>query len=125
MTTAVRCGDEVLLSRCADDGFVSAVFSFVCISGWLCSILKGEEMSDSDRLPMEEQLANAKEQYLWLRERFGPTGLMNDRKITAFAKNGMITPFAEGIARPGVISYGVTSFGYDMRVADEWVRYAA
>ena len=81
-------------------------------------------MSDSDRLPMEEQIANAKEKYLRLRERFGPTGLMNDREITAFAKNGMITPFAEGIARPGVISYGVTSFGYDMRVADEWVRYA-
>jgi thymidylate synthase (FAD) len=44
MTTAERCGDEVPLSRCTDDGFVSDVFSYVCICGWLCSILKGEEM---------------------------------------------------------------------------------
>ncbi len=27
-----------------------------------------------------------------------------------------IEPFAEGAARPGVISYGVTSYGYDVRV---------
>lgn len=27
-----------------------------------------------------------------------------------------IEPFAEGQARPGVISYGVTSYGYDVRV---------
>ncbi|HSQ57669.1 MAG TPA: dCTP deaminase [Gemmata sp.] len=27
-----------------------------------------------------------------------------------------ITPFADGQARPGVISYGVTSYGYDVRV---------
>lgn len=31
-------------------------------------------------------------------------------------KSGMITPFEEGIARPGKISYGVTSYGYDMRL---------
>jgi dCTP deaminase len=74
---------------------------------------------------MEEQIANAKEKYLWLRERFGPTGLMNDREITRLANDGMITPFAEGVARPGVISYGVTSFGYDMRVADEWTMYVS
>ena len=51
--------------------------------------------------------------------------ILNDREITRLAEAGMITPFAEGVARPGVISYGVTSFGYDMRVADEWVRYPA
>jgi dCTP deaminase len=50
--------------------------------------------------------------------------ILNDREITRLAEAGMIAPFAEGVARPGVISYGVTSFGYDMRVADEWVRYA-
>lgn len=27
-----------------------------------------------------------------------------------------IVPFSEGVHRPGVISYGLTSFGYDMRV---------
>jgi dCTP deaminase len=49
--------------------------------------------------------------------------LLNDREITTLAHElGMIAPFAEGVARPGVISYGVTSFGYDMRVADEWAR---
>jgi len=49
MTTAERCGDEVLLSRCADDGFVSAVFSDVRLLGWLCSILKGEGMKEQLR----------------------------------------------------------------------------
>ena len=53
----------------------------------------------------------------------GTTMILNDREITRLAGEGMIAPFAEGIARPGVISYGVTSFGYDMRVAGEWVRY--
>jgi dCTP deaminase len=49
--------------------------------------------------------------------------ILNDREITRLAGEGMITPYAEGVPRPGVISYGVTSFGYDMRVADEWVQY--
>jgi len=49
--------------------------------------------------------------------------ILNDREITRLAAAGMIAPFAEGIDRPGVISYGVTSFGYDMRVADEWVWF--
>ena len=48
--------------------------------------------------------------------------ILNDREITRLAEAGMIAPFAEGAKRPGVISYGVTSFGYDMRVADEWVE---
>jgi len=48
--------------------------------------------------------------------------ILNDQEITRLAGEGMITPFAEGVPRPGVISYGVTSFGYDMRVADEWVE---
>jgi dCTP deaminase len=51
--------------------------------------------------------------------------ILNDREITRLAGEGMITPFAEGVARPGVISYGVTSFGYDMRVADEWAIYVS
>ena len=48
--------------------------------------------------------------------------ILNDREIALLAHEGMITPYAEGVPRPGVISYGVTSFGYDMRVADEWVE---
>lgn len=33
---------------------------------------------------------------------------------------GMIEPFVENQVREGVISYGVSSYGYDMRVADEF-----
>jgi dCTP deaminase len=32
----------------------------------------------------------------------------------------MIVPFEEGQVRDGVISYGVSSYGYDIRVADEF-----
>jgi dCTP deaminase len=32
----------------------------------------------------------------------------------------MIEPFEEGQVRDGVISYGVSSYGYDIRVADEF-----
>ena len=35
-------------------------------------------------------------------------------------EHGMIEPFAEGQVREGVISYGVSSYGYDMRVSDEF-----
>jgi len=36
------------------------------------------------------------------------------------AKEGMIEPFNENQVRKGVISYGVSSYGYDMRVSDEF-----
>jgi dCTP deaminase len=32
----------------------------------------------------------------------------------------MIEPFVQEQVRGGVISYGLSSYGYDMRVADEW-----
>jgi dCTP deaminase len=35
-------------------------------------------------------------------------------------KKGMIEPFVDGMRREGVISYGVSSYGYDARVADEF-----
>jgi dCTP deaminase len=35
-------------------------------------------------------------------------------------EHGMIEPFADAQVRQGVISYGVSSYGYDMRVADEF-----
>ena len=35
-------------------------------------------------------------------------------------EHGMIEPFEEAQVRQGVISYGVSSYGYDMRVADEF-----
>jgi dCTP deaminase len=46
--------------------------------------------------------------------------LKNDRWIKQMAKNGMIEPFNKGQVREGVISYGVSSYGYDMRIADEF-----
>ena len=35
-------------------------------------------------------------------------------------EHGMIEPFAEGISRDGIISYGLSAYGYDMRVAKEF-----
>ena len=35
-------------------------------------------------------------------------------------KNGMIDPFVESQRGQGIISYGVSSYGYDARVADEF-----
>jgi dCTP deaminase len=36
------------------------------------------------------------------------------------AEHGMIEPFGDSQVRDGVVSYGVSSYGYDMRVADEF-----
>jgi len=47
--------------------------------------------------------------------------IQNDRWITEMAtKHGMIEPYESSQIRSGVISYGVSSFGYDMRVAREF-----
>jgi len=35
-------------------------------------------------------------------------------------KHEMIKPFAEGNARQGVISYGLSAYGYDMRISDTY-----
>ena len=44
-----------------------------------------------------------------------------DRWITQNAReHGMIEPFESKQVRSGVISYGVSSYGYDIRVADEF-----
>ena len=48
-------------------------------------------------------------------------GLKPDHWITKMAREQhMIEPFEEGQVRDGVISYGVSSYGYDIRVADEF-----
>jgi dCTP deaminase len=45
----------------------------------------------------------------------------SDKWIRRMAlEHGMIRPFVENQVREGVISYGVSSYGYDIRVADEW-----
>ena len=47
--------------------------------------------------------------------------IMSDRWITRMAtEHGMIEPFEGRQVREGVISYGVSSYGYDMRVAREF-----
>lgn len=46
--------------------------------------------------------------------------LKNDRWICSMAKKGMIKPFNRKQIKKRVISYGVSSYGYDMRVADEF-----
>ena len=48
-------------------------------------------------------------------------GLKADHWIRKMVKqHNMIDPFAENQVRDGVISYGVSSYGYDIRVADEF-----
>lgn len=46
--------------------------------------------------------------------------IKNDRWIRDMAVKGMIEPFNENQVREGVISYGVGSYGFDMRIADEF-----
>jgi dCTP deaminase len=47
--------------------------------------------------------------------------ILSDRWIREQAKaTGMIEPFVEAQRREGCISYGLSSYGYDARVADEF-----
>ena len=47
--------------------------------------------------------------------------IKSDRWITRMAnEHRMIEPFVETQVRSGVISYGLSSYGYDIRVADEF-----
>ena len=48
-------------------------------------------------------------------------GLKADAWIRKMAlEHGMIEPFTETQVRSGVISYGLSSYGYDVRIADEF-----
>ena len=48
-------------------------------------------------------------------------GLKPDHWIRKMAsEQRMIEPFSEGRSRSGIISYGLSSYGYDIRVADEF-----
>ncbi|GAB4484347.1 MAG: dCTP deaminase [Thermodesulfovibrionales bacterium] len=44
----------------------------------------------------------------------------NDRWINEMAAQGMITPFNSGQVSTGVISHGVSAYGYDIRIANEF-----
>jgi dCTP deaminase len=48
-------------------------------------------------------------------------GIKNDKWIRDMALNHkMIEPFSEALVQKGVISFGVSSYGYDIRIADEF-----
>ncbi len=48
-------------------------------------------------------------------------GVKSDKWIEEMAlKHGMIEPFEASLSSQGVISYGLSSYGYDIRVADEF-----
>ena len=50
--------------------------------------------------------------------------IKSDRWITRMAReHRMIEPFADRQVREGVISYGVSSYGYDIRIADEFMIF--
>jgi len=47
--------------------------------------------------------------------------IKSDRWIRKMClEHGMIEPFAEKQVREGVVSYGISSYGYDVRIADEF-----
>jgi dCTP deaminase len=46
--------------------------------------------------------------------------IKSDRWIKDQASNGMIEPFEASQVGSGQISYGISSYGYDMRIADEF-----
>ncbi len=54
----------------------------------------------------------------------GRMSILPDWRIRELAKAGMIEPFEDRLVRTAenasVISYGLSSFGYDLRCADEW-----
>lgn len=51
-------------------------------------------------------------------------GIMPDRWIRKQAKaHGMIKPFVETQKREGMISYGLSSYGYDARISDEFMIF--
>src|SRR5690606_27004405 len=53
--------------------------------------------------------------------RFAPMSVMSDIWIRRMAQEyGMIEPFVEQQKREGTISYGLSSYGYDARVAREF-----
>jgi len=46
--------------------------------------------------------------------------ILRDREIRELAEAGMIDPFEPNLVSKGAISWGLSSFGYDARLADEF-----
>jgi dCTP deaminase len=59
-----------------------------------------------DGVPVEEEAEMSIKSDRWIREQA--------------TERAMITPFSEKQVREGVISYGLSSYGYDLRVSDEF-----
>lgn len=49
--------------------------------------------------------------------------VLPDHWIREAAQRGMIEPFVESLRREGVISYGLSSYGYDARVGEEFLIF--
>lgn len=83
--------------------------------------LRGAEKSKPAKMP---QFTSPKHSCLtlvgWVDNMLGMT-IKSDKWIVKQAKeHGMIEPFEEAQVRKDAISYGVSSYGYDMRVSDEY-----
>jgi dCTP deaminase len=53
-------------------------------------------------------------------------GVLSDKWIRKMAfKYDMITPFAESSGKAGEISYGLSSYGYDVRLSEEFMIFRA
>lgn len=50
-------------------------------------------------------------------------GILADHQIRDLAQKGMIEPFAEKQNGNGIISYGLSSYGYDARCSDEFMIF--
>lgn len=50
-------------------------------------------------------------------------GILADHQIRDLARKGMIEPFVEKQNGKGIISYGLSSYGYDARCSDEFMIF--
>jgi len=105
------------------------------------SALEGIEWAlhelEADEAARDEVVAKLEDVREMLKERFRPVdgdakvefpkgapGILPDHEITALAQAGMITPYESSQVSKRddqrVISYGVSSYGYDARVSDDF-----
>ena len=67
------------------------------------------------------ELTSSSNRHRYCRERSDLMSIKSDRWIKRMAlEHQMIEPFVESQTRAGVVSYGVSSYGYDIRVGDEF-----
>ena len=74
----------------------------------------------SGAIPLHNRRDSQQKQHEWY-DQEDVMSVKSDKWITKMAReHRMIEPFEGRQVREGVISYGVSSYGYDMRVADEF-----